>query len=149
MAEEFKNIQDVLEDVAPVYADAIRDQAISKGVFKTGRLARSYKGMSQVQGNKVSITIESEYYGPFQNYGVGTPTRAISLQVPDWIAPPPRNGKTYQFSGGNKGIKPRPFIEPAINFVNDNWLPPRLEEAGVKDIDAFIDNSIKTLGKVS
>ena len=148
MADEFKNIQDVLEAVAPLYADSIRDQAISKGVFKTGRLARSYKGTSRIDGDKVTITIDSEVYGAFQNYGVGTPTNPVGELVPDGIQPRPLNGSTYMFKGGNIGIKPRPFIEPGIEFINNNWLPPRLEEAGVKDIDTFIDNNIKTLGKV-
>jgi hypothetical protein len=148
MAEvEFKNIESIMDNIGEIYADSIRNKAIERGVFKTGRLARSYSGTSTKQGDKYTISIEGEYYGPFQSYGVGTPT-VSALDVPDWISPPPTRGNQYSFKGGNKGIKARPFIEPGIDFINNNFLPDALEEAGVKDIEGFIDNTIKTLGKV-
>lgn len=144
---EFKNIDSVMDSIGEVYADSIRNKALEKGVFKTGRLARSYTGTSTKQGSVYSVTIEGEYYGPFQSYGVGTPL-VSSLDVPDWISPRPIRGNSYSFKGGSKGITARPFIEPGIEFVNNNFLPEALEEAGVKDVEGFIDNTIKTLGKV-
>jgi len=148
MAEvEFKNIESIMDNIGEIYADSIRNKAIERGVFKTGRLARSYSGTSTKSGDKYTISIEGEYYGPFQSYGVATPFIA-SDDVPDWISPRPTRGNQYSFEGGNKGIKARPFIEPGIDFINNNFLPDALEEAGVKDIEGFIDNTIKTLGKV-
>ena len=143
----FKNIETLMDGMGDIYADSIRNKAIEKGVFKTGRLARSYTGTTTKNGDKYTITIEGEFYGPFQSYGVGTPF-VNSLDVPDWVSPRPTQGSSYKFKGGTKGITARPFIEPGIEFINNNFLPDALEEAGVKDVEAFIDNTIKTLGKV-
>jgi len=42
MATEYTNMKQVLQQGGELMADAIRDEAISKGLFKTGTLARSY-----------------------------------------------------------------------------------------------------------
>jgi hypothetical protein len=39
-------------------------------------------------------------------------------------------------------VKARPFIQPAVNSVVNNFLAPKLEEAGAKDIEYSIEISI-------
>ena len=138
---DFKNIESVMEGMGEIYADSIRNKAIERGVFKTGRLARSYTGTTTKKDNKYAISIQGEYYGPFQSYGVATPFIS-ALDVPDWISPQPLSGTQYKFKGGKKGIQARPFIEPGIEFINNNFLPKALEEAGFKDIEESIMISI-------
>ena len=59
---EFKNMEVVINQGAELFVDAIRDEAISKGLFKTGTLARSYESQVVYSQGKFEIVIKGVDY---------------------------------------------------------------------------------------
>jgi|688.fasta_scaffold241790_2 hypothetical protein len=142
MATEYTNMKQVLQQGGELMADAIRDEAISKGLFKTGTLARSYQSqpVQDATNGKFTISIVGIDYGDYQDKGVKGLRAGQSLAG-------------YQFKsqaiGGDlpfpvrvyiaqNGLKPKNFIQPAVDKVINNFLAPKLEEAGVKDIENIV-----------
>lgn len=143
---DFPNIEQVIKQAAPLMAEAIRDSAIGNGLFKSGKLAGSYQGRAIVKDNNFSIEITGEDYGLYQDSGInGTKIKVSPAQ--ESIYPPGQFqskviGGPLPFAArksiAEKGLKPRPFIQSGINQVTNNFLIPKLEEAGVEDANNII-----------
>ena len=147
---DFQNIENVMEQGAQMYADAIRNSAIEERLFKNGTLARSIQGETYSREGKIGIQVSMEDYGIYQDSGIS----GIKQKVP-------RNGQSFyppgQFRskviGGTlpfavrksiaeKGLKPRPFIVKGLTQVTENFLVPQLTEAGVKDIEKYVELAV-------
>ena len=161
--EDFQNIQQVLDAAGKLMADAMRDGALAKDLFATGELARSitYQPTPQQEG-VFGFQIVMEDYGLYQDAGFFRPAgRKPPVQpIIDWLQrkliTPPEGMSTRSFAFliqakiGREGalIKARPFIQPAIDGVVNNFLIPKLEEAGVKDIENSIVVAVSKNSKI-
>ena len=147
---DFQNIERVMEEGAKLYADAIRNSAIEERLFKSGQLARSVQGETYSREGKIGLQVSMEDYGIYQDSGIS----GIKQKVP-------RNGQSFyppgQFRskviGGTlpfavrksiaeNGLKPRPFIVRGLTQVTENFLVPQLNEAGVKDIEKYVELAV-------
>lgn len=151
--EDFGNLQEVVDAAGKLMVDAMRDQILAQGLFATGELARSvtYQPVPSQQG-MFGFQIFIEDYGLYQDAGFFRPPgkRPPVQPIIDWIQrkliTPPQgmDVKSFAFAIQNKigrdgaYVKARPFIQPAIDGVVNNFLTPKLEEAGVKDIENVI-----------
>jgi len=147
---DFENIERVMEEGARMYADAIRNSAIEQRLFKSGELARSVQGETYSREGKIGIQVSMADYGIYQDSGIS----GIKQKVPS-------NGQSFyppgQFRskviGGNlpfavrksiaeKGLQPRPFIVQGLTQVTENFLVPQLSDAGVKDIEKYVELAV-------
>lgn len=128
---------DRIRDVVLEYADKYAQEMKLRAPVDTGRLKNSIRGVATEEDGKFKIQIFSEYYGPFQSYGVGPAVQP--LQIPDGVNPPPKTGNTYKFRNPNRYIKATNFMGTALDVVTPKFAAD-LEEAGVKDIDDFFDS---------
>lgn len=139
---EFKNMEVVINQGAELFVDAIRDEAISKGLFKTGTLARSYESQVVYNQGKFQIVIKGIDYGDFQDKGVKGLRAGQSLAGYQFKsqAISPNSGLPFpvRVHIAQNGLKPKNFIQPAIDKVVTNFLSPKLEEAGVKDVESIV-----------
>ena len=111
---QFPEIKKVLNDSGRLLAETIADEAVQKGVYRTGALARSFRPLPlKEQDGKLSIKVEGIYYAPFQDQGT-------------------------------EYITARPFIQPGADRAIDGFIIPQLEAAGVKDIEDIIERNIET-----
>ncbi len=159
MANEFENIEKVVEQASELYVNAIRNSAIEERLFKTGKLVQSIQGKTYNKENKVGLQISMEDYGIYQDSGVnGTeqpvPRSNQSLYPPGQFKSKTIGGpKEWSFVGrravAENGLKPRPFIVQGLRQVTENFLVPNLNEAGVKDIENYIELSVEKLSKVT
>jgi hypothetical protein len=157
MANEFSNIEKVMERGAQMYADAIRDSAIQERLFKTGQLAQSIQGETYSREGKIGIQVSMEDYGLYQDSGIN----GIKQTVPKsgYSFYPPGQFRSKVIGGplpfavrktiAEKGLKPRPFIVQGLTQVTENFLVPQLNEAGVQDIEQFVELAVQGLDKVS
>lgn len=157
MANEFSNIEKVMERGAQMYADAIRDSAIQERLFKTGQLAQSIQGETYSRQGKIGIQVSMEDYGLYQDSGIN----GIKQTVPKsgYSFYPPGQFRSKVIGGplpfaarktiAEKGLKPRPFILQGLTQVTENFLVPQLTEAGVQDIEQFVELAVQGLDKVS
>ena len=157
MANEFSNIEKVMERGAQMYADAIRDSAIQERLFKSGQLAQSIQGETYSREGKIGIQVSMEDYGLYQDSGIN----GIKQTVPKsgYSFYPPGQFRSKVIGGplpfavrktiAEKGLKPRPFIVQGLTQVTENFLVPQLNEAGVQDIEQFVELAVQGLDKVS
>ena len=157
MAEEFKNIEKVMKLAANRYEEAIRDSAIQERLFKTGQLAQSIQGETYSREGKIGIQVSMVDYGIYQDSGVN----GIKQTVPKsgYSFYPPGQFRSKVIGGplpfaarktiAEKGLKPRPFIVQGLTQVTENFLVPQLTEAGVQDIEQFVELAVQGLDKVS
>jgi len=150
MANELSNIGKVMSDATQLYEDSVRDSAIAEGLFKTGRLANSVQAQLIESEGKYQIQVSMEDYGVYQDSGIQGIKGSISADNRSLFPPGQFKSKTI---GGNlpfavrksiaeRGLRPRPFINAGQERVSNNYLAPKLEEAGVKDVDQYIQNSV-------
>jgi hypothetical protein len=156
MANEFSNIEKTMEQASELYADAIRNAAIEERLFKSGQLARSIQGETYNNNGKVGLRISMEDYGLYQDSGInGTkqpvPRSNQSLYPPGQFRASVIGGPlpfAVRKSIAEKGLKPRPFIVQGLTQVTENFLVPNLEEAGVKDVEQYVELAVQGLDKV-
>ena len=157
MADEFKNIEKVMERGAQLYADAIRDSAIQQRLFKTGQLAQSIQGETYSRQGKIGIQVSMEEYGLYQDSGINgikqtVPKSGYSFYPPGQFRSKVIGGPlpfAVRKSIAENGLKPRPFIVRGLTQVTENFLVPQLTEAGVQDIEQFVELAVQGLDKVS
>jgi hypothetical protein len=157
MANEFSNIEKVMERGAQMYADAIRDSAIQERLFKTGQLAQSIQGETYSREGKIGIQVSMEDYGLYQDSGINgikqtVPKSGYSFYPPGQFRSKVIGGPlpfAVRKSIAEKGLKPRPFIVQGLTQVTENFLVPQLNEAGVQDIEQFVELAVQGLDKVS
>ena len=157
MADEFKNIEKVMERGAQLYADAIRDSAIQQRLFKTGQLAQSIQGETYSRQGKIGIQVSMEDYGLYQDSGINgikqtVPKSGYSFYPPGQFRSKVIGGPlpfAVRKSIAENGLKPRPFIVRGLTQVTENFLVPQLTEAGVQDIEQFVELAVQGLDKVS
>ena len=143
---DFTNIESVLRQAAPLYAESVRDSAISEGLFKTGKLAQSYSATITFRGNKAVIAVSGEDYGVYQDTGVNGLKKSYTKPAQSLYPPGQFKSKviggplpfTVRKSIAENGLRPRPFIQSGIDRVTNNFLIPKAEEAGVEDISDLI-----------
>ena len=157
MANEFTNIENVMERGAQMYADSIRDSAIQQRLFKTGQLAQSIQGETYSRQGKIGIQVSMEDYGLYQDSGIN----GIKQTVPKsgYSFYPPGQFRSKVIGGplpfgvrksiAENGLKPRPFILQGLTQVTENFLVPQLTEAGVQDIEKYVELAVQGLDKVS
>lgn len=129
---------DRIKDVTLEYADKYAQRFAANAPVATGRLKNSYRASVSENGDKLSMQIFGEFYGPFQSYGVGGTQANTSITVPAGINPPPLNGTNYQFRQRRIGLNPTNYIQNSIDQVTPEFVDA-LEEAGVKDVNEFFD----------
>ena len=157
MADEFKNIEKVMERGAQLYADAIRDSAIQQRLFKTGQLAQSIQGETYSRQGKIGIQVSMEDYGLYQDSGINgikqtVPKSGYSFYPPGQFRSKVIGGPlpfAVRKSIAENGLKPRPFIVRGLTQVTENFLVPQLTEAGVQDIEKYVELAVQGLDKVS
>jgi len=157
MADEFKNIENVMERGAQLYADAIRDSAIQQRLFKTGQLAQSIQGETYSREGKIGIQVSMEDYGLYQDSGINgikqtVPKSGYSFYPPGQFRSKVIGGPlpfAVRKSIAENGLKPRPFIVRGLTQVTENFLVPQLTEAGVQDIEQYVELAVQGLDKVS
>jgi len=157
MADEFKNIEKVMERGAQLYADAIRDSAIQQRLFKTGQLAQSIQGETYSREGKIGIQVSMEDYGLYQDSGINgikqtVPKSGYSFYPPGQFRSKVIGGPlpfAVRKSIAENGLKPRPFIVRGLTQVTENFLVPQLTEAGVQDIEQYVELAVQGLDKVS
>jgi hypothetical protein len=157
MADEFKNIEKVMERGAQLYADAIRDSAIQQRLFKTGQLAQSIQGETYSRQGKIGIQVSMEDYGLYQDSGINgikqtVPKSGYSFYPPGQFRSKVIGGPlpfAVRKSIAENGLKPRPFIVRGLTQVTENFLVPQLTEAGVQDIEQYVELAVQGLDKVS
>lgn len=153
---EFKNIEEVIQQAASLMVEAMKDGSIAQDLFATGKLAQSITSQTAFKDGVFGFEIFMEEYGLYQDGGFFRPPgkRPPLEPIINWlqrkrIQPPDgMDIKTFAFliqrKIGREGafVKARPFIQPAVTLVVNNFLVPKLEEAGVKDIEESIAVSI-------
>ena len=157
MADEFKDIEKVMERGAQLYADAIRDSAIQQRLFKTGQLAQSIQGETYSREGKIGIQVSMEDYGLYQDSGINgikqtVPKSGYSFYPPGQFRSKVIGGPlpfAVRKSIAENGLKPRPFIVRGLTQVTENFLVPQLTEAGVQDIEQYVELAVQGLDKVS
>ena len=113
-ANQFPQIKKVLDDSGRLLAESIGAEAVEKGVYKTGTLARSFAPLPLKEtDDSLTIRVEGIYYAKFQDEGT-------------------------------INIKPRPFIQSGAQRAIDGFITPQLEKAGVTDIENIITRDIET-----
>jgi hypothetical protein len=162
MAENFKNIQEVIEQAATLLVEAMKDGSISQDLFATGKLAQSITSQTEFKDGVFGFQIFMEDYGVYQDSGFFRPPgkRPPLEPIINWLQrkrislkPDPITNKTptirevafliaRKIGRDGADVKARPFIQPAVYSVVNNFLVPKLEEAGVKDIEESIMISI-------
>ena len=147
---DFQNIENVMEQASKLYADAIRNSAIEERLFKSGQLARSIQGETYSRQGKIGIQVSMEDYGIYQDSGINGIKQQVPKRGESFYPPGQFRSKTI---GGNlpfavrksiaeKGLKPRPFIVKGLTQVTENFLVPQLTEAGVKDIEKYVELAV-------
>ena len=149
----FEKIKDVVLTYADRYAKAFSTKAterFSGSPFSSGRLARSYRGVAEINQDKFSIKVYGEDYGIYQDSGIdGTqkqvPRAARSLY-------PPGKFKSETIGGtlpfglrkhiADNGLTPQPFMQDAVDLVTPEFANA-LETAGVQDIENFFNDLSK------
>ena len=146
-----KNVNEVLKNYARVLEEALVDGILQEGLLGTGELGRSVRVRYDEQ--EQSFSIQMEDYGFYQDSGVS----GIRVKQP---RNPESLFQTGQFRseviGGplpfpvkrsiaQKGFRPRPFINPAVERTSASLTAP-LTEAGLEDIDEIVLNIFKQNG---
>ena len=157
MANEFSNIEKVMKLAANRYEEAIRDSAIQERLFKTGQLAQSIQGETYSREGKIGIQVSMEDYGLYQDSGINGIKQSVPSNGESFYPPGQFRSKTIggplpfavRKSIAEKGLKPRPFIVQGLTQVTENFLVPQLNEAGVQDIEQFVELAVQGLDKVS
>ena len=135
---------DRIKNVTLEYADKYAQRFAANAPVASGRLKNSYRASVSENGDKLSMQIFGEYYGPFQSYGVGCTQANTSITVPAGINPPPSGGRgsTYQFRQRLIGLPINKakgnYIQNSIDQVTPEFLEA-LEKEGVKDVNEFFD----------
>jgi len=161
--EDFQNIQEVVDAAGRLMADAMRDGVLAQNLFATGELGRSITYQpTPTQEGMFGFQILMEDYGLYQDAGFFRPPgkRPPVQPIIDWIQrkliQPPQGMSVRSFAFAIQGkiaregalVKARPFIQPAIDGVVNNFLVPKLEEAGVKDIENSIAVAVSKNSKI-
>lgn len=152
-----KNVNEVLKNYARVLEEALVDGIINTFIKKsgpysgTGELGRSVRVNYDERTESFSIRMED--YGFYQDSGVS----GIKRRQP---RNPESLFQTGQFRseviGGplpfpvkrsiaQKGFRPRPFINPAVERTSASLTAP-LTEAGLEDIDEIVLDIFKKNG---
>lgn len=146
-----EKINEVLKDYARVLEEALVDGILQEGLLGTGELGRSVRVRYDEQNEAFSIRMED--YGFYQDSGVS----GIRVRQP---RNPESLFDTGQFRskviGGplpfpvkrsiaQKGFRPRPFINPAVERTSAQLEKP-LQEAGVEDINEMVLDIFRTNG---
>ena len=150
--QNFPTVEKVLRDGGRILAESIAGEAVRKGVYNTGQMARSFKPLPLTeQDGKFQLRVESLEYAAYQDEGVnGTITPRGSRFAFD---------RSKEMIGGNlpfgarvsihrNGIKPRPFIQAGADRVIDGYFTPQRENAGVTDIENILTRGIDTSGYI-
>ena len=161
--EDFQNIQAVVDAAGKLMAEAMRDGVLAQGLLATGELARSitYQPIPQQEG-LFGFQIVMEDYGLYQDAGFFRPPgkRPPVQPIIEWLQrkliTPPQGMTIRSFAFaiqakiGRDGafVKARPFIQPAVDGVVNNFLVPQLEEAGVKDIENAVQVAVSSNSKM-
>ena len=146
-----EKINEVLKDYARVLEEALVDGILQENLLNTGELGRSVRVRYDEQNEAFSIRMED--YGFYQDSGVS----GIRVRQP---RNPESLFDTGQFRskviGGplpfpvkrsiaQKGFRPRPFINPAVERTSAQLEKP-LQEAGVEDINEMVLDIFRTNG---
>lgn len=161
MNNQFQNIDEVLEETGRRLREAMVNNLIQNGSLGTGKLARSIQDKVYQDGKGLwNLDILMEQYGVYVDKGIG---RGPGKQPPvqpliNWInqkkIPRPANMSVREFAWAiarkiaKEGTdpKPRPFIQPAVTLVMNQYFNQAIQQAGIQDIDKFINNSFKMNG---
>ena len=113
-SNQFPTIKKVLNDSGRLLAESIAAEAVEKGVYRTGTLARSFRPLPLLETeDTLTIRVEGIYYAKFQD-----------------------EGTIY--------ITARPFIQSGAERAIDGFIQPQLENAGVTDIENIIKREVET-----
>ena len=148
-----EKVNQVLKDYARVLEEALVDGILQEGLIKTGELGRSVRVNYDEQKEVFSIKMED--YGYYQDSGVhGTQTRQPknpeSLFNPGQFRSSVIGGPLpfpVRKSISQKGFRPRPFINTAVERTTQNLEKP-LTEAGLEDIDEMVLDIFRTNGAI-
>ena len=146
-----KNVNKVLKDYARVLQEALVDGILQEGLLGTGELGRSVR--VNYDENKEVFSIQMEDYGFYQDSGVSgirrkQPRNAESLFQTGQFRSEVIGGSLpfpARRSIAEKGFRPRPFINPAVERTSANLEGP-LTEAGLEDIDEMVLDIFKQNG---
>ena len=150
MSKDLPNITNVMKEATQLYEDSVRDSAIQEGLFKTGRLANSIQSELKENDTKFQIQVSMEDYGIYQDSGINGVRGSVAADNRSLYPPGQFKSKTIggnlpfavRFSIAQNGLKPRPFIVGGQERVTNNYLVPKLNDAGVKDIEQFVQDSV-------
>lgn len=146
-------VNEVLKDYARVLEEALVDGILQEGLLNTGELGRSVRVKYDERNQAFSIKMED--YGFYQDSGVSgirvrqtnNPESLFNVgqfrsQVIGGPLPFPVRRSIAQ-----KGFRPRPFINPAVERTSANLEKP-LTEAGLEDIDEMVLDIFRTNGAI-
>lgn len=156
-----KNLELAMQQAGDLIREQMVDTLFENKSVITGDLARSITPITSMTDKGIKLNIELLLYGLYvdqgdnRHAGKQPPISAISNWIKQKRIPVPMGLSLEQFSFiiarkiGKKGQfkKPKPFIEPSINKVVNDFLPTALEEAGVKDIEEAISIIAKNFDK--
>lgn len=144
-----------LQEAGRRLREAIVDKMIAQGLLKTGALGRSIQDEVSVINDIPTLQIEMLEYGIFQDSGVkGRGNRNVVVADAESLFPPGQFksrviGGPLPFpvrkSIAERGLKPRPFIVPAIT-QNQQYLEDSLQEAAGEDYTVAINDLAKKYG---
>lgn len=148
-----EKVNEVLKDYARVLEEALVDGILQEGLLKSGELGRSVRVNYDEQ--KESFSIKMEDYGYYQDSGVHgierrQPKNPESLFNPGQFRSSVIGGPlpfAVRKSIAQKGFRPRPFINTAVERTTQNLQEP-LTEAGAEDIDELVLDIFRTNGAI-
>ena len=144
-----------LQEAGRRLREAIVDKIIAQGLLKTGALGRSIQDEVLVINEIPTLQIEMLEYGIFQDSGVkGRGNRNVVVADAESLFPPGQFkskviGGPLPFpvrkSIAERGLKPRPFIIPAVT-QNQQYLEDSLQEAAGEDYTVAFNDLAKKYG---
>jgi len=152
-----KKVVEALQEAGRRLRESIVDRMIGEGLLKTGALGRSIQDkVTENDNGSVSLEIQMLEYGIFQDSGVkGSDSRKNRVVQSAESLFPPGQFKSKVIGGplpfpvrkfiAERGLKPRPFIVPAIT-QNQEYIQNSLTEAAGEDISVEINDLAKKYG---
>ena len=130
--------------------ETIQAEIVQKGLFKTGRLARSVE--HRVVGKVLTVSMVD--YGIYQDSGVRGTTKNIVVPDAQSLFPPGQFKSTViggplpfavRKSIAQKGFQPKPFVVPAYT-KNMEYIEEPLVNGIEDDIQVQIEDQMKKYG---
>lgn len=148
-----KGVGDALKSAEERVIEKFKSALQQKNISNTGELAQSFDAVSTDDGMVISFKMYGQVVDNGRRRGSFPPIKPIK----DWMASKgirPKQGKTIDQTAfaiakriEERGIAPRPFIQPTLDDVVNNILVDEIEQEVAKEIELKGEEFLNELPK--